>query len=378
MMLQESIRKLLVDNSSFNALQFNPEKGFYIYGAGELGRLAIEFCEDCNLRVVGLLDQNRAGVLNSRLGNTYKIQKPTTVAASNKKTPVGVAIITQPYEPIRDHLNRSGWVDVFPFCMLTSGTFKGHPLRNGWILGKVTKEEVNRVEWLCGKWADSHSHKHYEAFIAWHRNNHELDVAPYIIKTDDRYVIPEMLKALSIRKKVFVDVGSHHAEAMTKFKKNGMIFEKYYLFEPDATSNTFLRSNYSTFLPKGSTITIANDVLGKNKKRAPFEEGLGYCSQLWSESDKLRNVVTLDSFKLKPDFLKVHTEGTENEVLQGAKKTVLRSRPCIAYSVYHRRDGFCNDIIKPMEMFPDYNWFFRLHSYQGCGAFVYAIPREAY
>jgi len=377
MMLQEGIKRLLADNSFFNPVQFNPQEGCYIYGAGDLGRLAIEYCEACNLPIIGLLDQNRCGVLNSKQGKAYKIEKPTAVAASNKKIPVGVAIITQPYEPIRDHLYQCGWAHVFPFCSLASGYLNGHPLRSGWVLGEVTKEEVKSVEWLCGNWSDDHSHKHYEAFIAWHRSNRELDVNPYTIKTDGRYVIPEVLNALSFRRKAFVDVGSHHAEAMIKFQKSGVIFNSYHLFEPDGTSNAFLNANYPEFLPRGSTITIANDVLGKNKTRAPFQEGLGYCSQLWGESDKQRDVVTLDSFRLSPDFLKVHTEGSENAVLQGAKETVLRSRPCIAYSVYHRRDGFCNDIIKPMEIFPDYNWFFRLHSYQGCGAFVYAIPNKA-
>ena len=376
-MLQEGIWKRLSDNSFFTPLQSKPEDGFYIYGAGELGRLAIEYCEACNLPIIGVLDQFRSGMLHSKNGKAYRIESPTNVPVKNKKIPVAVAIVTQPFEPIRGQLYHSGWSHVFPFITLASGCLKGHPLKNGWVLGEVTKEEVNNVEWLCGKWADEHSHKHYEAFIAWHRNNYELDVAPYTIRTDGRYVIPEMLKALSFPNRAFVDVGSHHAEAMIKFQKSGVIFNSYYLFEPDGASNAFLHANYLEFLPRGSTITIANDVLGENKKRAPFKEGLGYCSQLWGESDKQRDVVTLDSFRLSPDFLKIHTEGTESAILQGAKETVLRSRPCIVFSVYHQRDGFCNDIIKPMELFPDYNWFFRLHSYQGCGAFVYAIPNKA-
>ena len=48
----------------------------------------------------------------------------------------------------------------------------------------------------------------------------------------------------------------------------------------------------------------------------------------------------------------------------------------IAYSVYHRREGFYEDIAEIMKLFEGYNWFFRLHSFHGTGAFVYAIPTE--
>ena len=88
------------------------------------------------------------------------------------------------------------------------------------------------------------------------------------------------------------------------------------------------------------------------------------------------NVITLDSLELNPSYLKIHTEGTEASILKGGISTIKKHKPLIAYSVYHRREGFYEDIAEIMRLFAGYNWFFRLHSFHGTGAFVYAIPTE--
>jgi hypothetical protein len=76
-----------------------------------------------------------------------------------------------------------------------------------------------------------------------------------------------------------------------------------------------------------------------------------------------------------PDLIKIHTEGSELDILKGAAKTIKRYNPLLAYSVYHNRDGLCRAIIEPMKSFDNYLWYFRLHCYQGTGAFVYGVPK---
>ena len=82
----------------------------------------------------------------------------------------------------------------------------------------------------------------------------------------------------------------------------------------------------------------------------------------------------MDSLQIKPDLIKIHTEGTELDVLMGAKKTIINYKPFLVCSVYHRREGFYSDITTPIKNFKNYNWFFRLHGFQGTGAFIYGIP----
>jgi hypothetical protein len=80
---------------------------------------------------------------------------------------------------------------------------------------------------------------------------------------------------------------------------------------------------------------------------------------------------------LDANLLKVHTEGSELEILKGAENTIRSRKPLFMYSVYHRREGFCGDIAEAMLLFPGYKWYFRQHGFQGSGAFVYAIPVDA-
>ena len=353
---------------------FDPETGVFIYGAGELGALAMDYCESCSIPIHGILDRNKTGVMKGRIGE-YAIKHPDLIEAhENKDVTVAVAIATAPFGSIREEINKSGWKHVIPFYNLTAKQRKGHPLRNGWILGDVTEQEIRTVEWISQKWADDISLHHYEAFIAWHRDNTEVDLGDNPIDAEQRYVIPQLLEVLRARNQQFVDIGSHRGESVQRLGAAGIQFKEYILIEPDDRSREFLESNKHEILPENVWVSIRDDLLGDFNRLAPFQEGLGYCSQIWDESTARRLVTMLDDLELQPSLLKIHTEGTEVDVLRGAQKTITEHRPCIAFSVYHTRNGFFADIAGAMRLFSGYRWFFRLHSYQGTGAFVYAIP----
>lgn len=371
----EKISPWLVSSGSDCARVLDQNDGIYIYGAGDLGALALEYCEACDIRVMGFLDRSRKEPILSRKGLKYRVYRPDDAQNFlDKTTPVAVAIATSPYAPIAQQLQALNWKSVTPFYNLTSAARIGHPLRNGWCLGEVNDQEKEVVHFVCEHWSDDISWLHYEAFLAWHHNNTEieLDLAP--INRSERYAIPELKKALQNRLKVFVDVGSHKGESIARMTNIGLIFEKYELFEPDAKSRGVLKSEKEQLIPSHSAFVIHSDVLSEEISYSNFQEGLGYCSQLWDNAVESRNTNTLDSLKLNPDFLKIHTEGSEIRVIKGALGTIKSSRPVIVYSVYHRREGFFSDISEAMSLIPDYKWFFRLHSFQGTGAFVYALP----
>lgn len=353
----------------------NLDQGVFIYGAGDLGRLAIDYCEACQIRIAGVLDRSRAGSIRSKDGRIYTISTADSHKDSHyKNVPVAVAISTSPYTPIKDCLNDFGWGKVIPFYDLTAKVRQGHPLQNGWKLGAVNESEREMVRELINSWSDDVSRKHYLSFIAWHSNNSELIFDDCPIDPNERYLIPELIEALEGRRRQFVDVGSHRAESIRRLNSKKIFFEDYILFEPDEHSVSYLQPNKMDFIPERSTAQIIAKVLGDAERIANFKQGLGYCSQLSNTGSIKKDVVTLDSFGLKPDFIKVHIEGEESQVLRGAERTILTHRPCIAYSVYHRREGFFRDIYEPMCMIPEYKWYFRMHGYQGTGAFVYGIP----
>lgn len=153
-------------------------------------------------------------------------------------------------------------------------------------------------------------------------------------------------------------------------------FNDYIFFEPDSITRVALKNQLILTLPQGVTYKVYSDVLSEKKEVVFYQEGLGYCSQVWAVGSQERHAKKLDDYDLFPDLIKVHTEGSELSILTGAKETISRTKPALVYSVYHRRNGFFSDIFDAMEMFPNYSWYFRLHGYQGTGAFIYAIPQN--
>lgn len=371
----EEISPWLVSSGSDCARDKDLNHGIYIYGAGDLGALALEYCEACGIQIKGFLDRTRTEPVVSRTGRKYQVYRSDcTDSVIDKNIPVAVAIATSPYAPIAEQLHALNWKSVVPFYNLTSVAQIGHPLKNGWRLGEVTDQEKKMVHFVCDHWDDERSWLHYQAFLAWHRDNTEIDLSLAPINPSERYLVPELRKALKNRQKVFVDVGSHHGESIDRMNSAELVFREYHLYEPDPASRSFVQRRKGELVPNNAVFVVHSDVLSERIGSSNFQSGLGYCSQLWNNGIESRQTNVLDAFNLNPDFLKVHTEGTEIKIIKGALETIKRSRPIIAYSVYHRREGFFSDIAEAMNLVSGYQWFFRLHSFQGTGAFVYAIP----
>ena len=81
------------------------KQGIYIYGAGELGALALEYCEACNIPVIGFVDSNRSGTIQSQSGKFYFVYRVDQNQSNFFKDKViTVAIATSPYTLIHNQL----------------------------------------------------------------------------------------------------------------------------------------------------------------------------------------------------------------------------------------------------------------------------------
>ncbi len=372
--IENRLIQRLLDGSSKNLGSIDLANGVYIYGAGELGMLAVEYCEACGIQILGILDQNKTGVIKG-IYSEYRIYQPDEIPAEVRfQFPLAVAVATVAFAPISKMLKSCGWEKVSPFYDLTVEKRTGHPLGNGWVVGSISEEELEKVRWVCGSWDDDCSLLHYEAFLAWHVDGTELPLPEEGIDPNQRYAIVPVLAGLSNRHQQMVDVGSHRGESIKRLLDANVVFSEYVLVEPDLESRRQLKSNIKNYLPVDKRVTFLDYILGASNALMPFKEGLGYCSQLWSESILVRPVVTLDSLECRPDFLKIHTEGSEMDILLGGIDTISKNRPVLAFSIYHNRDGLCKVPFESMQLFDGYKWYFRLHSYQGTGAFIYGVP----
>lgn len=349
--------------------------GIFLYGAGELGALALEYCAACNIEVIGVIDKFKTGDLTIGTKVIRLLPSDELTAKKFKSIPIFVAIANIPVQPIINLLKSQGWECVLPFYSLTSISRTGHPLLNGWLIQTISAEELEDVKNICEAWSDAASLDHYESFIDWHLNFSETLPQTEPVLPAHRYLIDPVRSRIGSRRGQLVDVGSHFGQIPRRFIHSGFDFQDYVLVEPDARNRERLELEVRDLRASSATVTILSDLLAAKSGSTNFVEGLGYCSQVWSKSNLSRTTKTLDELNLKPDVLKIHTEGTELDVLLGSSLTISKFHPIIMFTVYHNRQGLSRSIDKPMRMFPNYSWYFRLHSFQGTGAVVYGLPK---
>ena len=119
---------------------------------------------------------------------------------------------------------------------------------------------------------------------------------------------------------LFLDVGAHIGTWAVRATRS---FRHVVAFEPNPRSNRILRTTIE--MNRLTNISVIAAMLS-NKNNGVIFAGDG--RRLVTTTGSTIPVKTLDSFRLKPSWIKIDTEGDEYPVLQGATET-LESRPGI-------------------------------------------------
>lgn len=353
-------------------------KWLAVFGAGDLGRLALEFCSSCGIDVDVVIETKpRAGIIEFGRRRIPVFPASEFPEANRQETVVLVAVSTSPFTPIHRLLKSYGYWEVIPFMDIANRSDCSHPLANGWRVGEVGFEELQDVKRVCGLWHDKASIEHFEAFVRWHVDSTELLPRRAPIDPNSRYVISQMRKFTSRRHFQFVDVGACRGETLERLSKASVFFDEYLLIEPDEDNRKQLTEKCRTMRIDPSCVQVSDALLARDSREVTFAKGLGYCSQIWPGGADVRSTLPLDDLGATPDVIKIHTEGGEAEIVAGSRKTISSYRPALMIAVYHDRSGISRAILDIANECADYYWLFRLHAFQGTGAFVYGFPKNA-
>lgn len=157
---------------------------------------------------------------------------------------------------------------------------------------------------------------------------------------------------------ILVDGGSCDGNTALRFHRYGC---KVYSFEMD-------KENFklASALAKKNNFTVENLGLGSYNHKAQYTRiqnniGGSHLSKVGADSAE---IVTLDSYvaekKLpRVDFIKLDVEGAELDVLRGAAASIIRWKPRLAISAYHKLDDLwtLTNFIKSIR--PDYKFAVR-------------------
>lgn len=179
--------------------------------------------------------------------------------------------------------------------------------------------------------------------------------------------------------KCAVDAGAYNGDTvkeMTSYFKN---VHNIYAFEPDP-KNCKKLAKLSEQVK--CTLKIFECALWKYDDEATFSSSTNRNSSLlnasYQHNDVKVKLVSLDNvITKKADYIKYDVEGVETQALEGSINTILRDRPSLLISVYHKSEDIFSILNSLSGVLKDYSFYLRRKAcYPAWELNLYAIPNE--
>ena len=356
-------------------------KPLAIYGAGKLGKMAIEFLQQIGVRPSIVIDANPIASSDDPFWQDIEIVTPDAVSMLVRSSHMlAVSIASLPFEELAKPLTAQGWIDIVPFYDVTEAYTDVYPLSNGWVLHQMDEDDIKSTQEVLTEWADDLSRAHHIQFLAWHRFREDWTFQDAPVELDNRYFTPEVMRTLRFQES-FLDVGAHRGEISDRFRfKMDNNFKNIWMIEPDPNNFAYIKNSVYNYWNENDGVHLLDFAVADCIGNRTFYSGLGYASQLSLLGKEKIEVTTIDQLNLQPSFIKIHLEGWELEALKGATETIRKFKPILAVTIYHNQLGMWQIpiwlIMQTRSMAVQYKFYLRMHSWCGTGVVIYAIPDE--
>lgn len=173
----------------------------------------------------------------------------------------------------------------------------------------------------------------------------------------------------------FIDCGAFDGDTLKLFSKKISTWDNYFAFEPSIKPYDTL-CNYIAANKLENVHTYKIGVWNK-KTTLSFVEGNDISRIVEGEYDggiKIK-VDALDNIceNVPVTYIKMDLEGSELDALEGAKNTILKNKPKLAISIYHK----CSHLVDIYKFLSglnlEYKFNFRIHTKVGSDAVLYAV-----
>jgi FkbM family methyltransferase len=241
----------------------------------------------------------------------------------------------------------------------------------GWYLNEEKLDSYSEtLNEMFNEYIDGESKESFIAYLKSRYLNDWTYIQPYVCQ---KMYFPDFIEINN--KESFVDCGAFDGDTLKLFVNKTAEWNNYIAFEP---------SN----LPFGN---LNQYILSQNfKKIRTFKVGVWNKKTTLSfieENDISRiiegvisnaskiEVDTIDNLckEVPVSFIKMDLEGSELVALQGAYNIILKNKPKLAISIYHKPSDLVNIYLFIKNMNLGYKFYFRIHTKVGSDAVLYAI-----
>lgn len=384
-LLEETLNKVLNDRENlyiYRRENINKFKGIVLYGAGNLGEMAIKVLEKCHLPLKYFIDKNEGkwGTLFSGI----RILSPESIKKEEKNKFLFVDCITKcPFDEIKQFLLSKGCKHVIHFYDMTylMGAFA--EMTNGWRYEMLEDKDVNSIRKVYSIWADDISRKYYLMVLYWRIKHKEIFFDDIKIEMDNKF-FPQFIQEVLTDAEVFVDCGAYTGNTINKFLTiTNNKFAKIIAYEPDQENMKCLEKYWNQLSAniKNGIVLRYCGVGEKTGKRVFLSREISskFLDGAVDDGMKKQNLVALDDELLPTiSFLKMHIEGMELPALKGAINKILTDRPILAITLYHTEDGCYRIPLYLMNQLESYRFYHRVHMYCAQSSVLYCIPFERF
>lgn len=330
----------------------------YIFGAGGNSCGVLELLAGSN--ICGYIDNNSAlwGTSRSGLeifpleGIAEKMRGENAIVIASPAKPEGVASIREQCRAL--NMECLDWLDVW--------------------LCSVNREDVDAVldnnSLMRGVniWEDGESRTIYRSLVRFRVTGDQADL-PAAFGQPQYFVDLIPSKGMAC----FVDAGAFNGDTLNEFLVRFRDeFTQYHAFEPMAENWPRLED----LAKNDSRIHIHRAGLSDCSDTARMVEA-GTSSRIDPNGEREITLVRLDDVPAVRcvTLVKMDIEGEEMAALKGAEKTLLRDRPYLAISVYHRPEDIYAIPLWIQALGLGYRLFLRHHSRSTAESVCYAIPQ---
>ncbi len=220
---------------------------------------------------------------------------------------------------------------------------------------------LNNIEKTYGVLADEESQNCYVNYINYKLSGDIKYLANCESDADDEFTLLD-----NIKPGCFIDLGAYYGDTVKRFTERFPGLDHVIAVEPEKHSFAKLTSYAKTLTDRGISIRCINALAGSKPGTETVSAARGRGTRALANSNvELKNtrkidVVTVDS--LSPDnvsFIKFDVEGSESEAIEGARETILKSRPAMKIACYHRSEDVFAIVRKVLEIRSDYKVYMR-------------------
>jgi FkbM family methyltransferase len=229
---------------------------------------------------------------------------------------------------------------------------------------------ANTINAMYNVFDDNTSRESFAAYLKSRYFGSWIHIQPYIC---GKMYFPDFIELSG--HETFIDCGAFDGDTLKLFSNKTSTWDNYFAFEPsikpyDALCK-YIADNklenvhtYKTGL--WNKKTILSFVEGNDISRIVEGE---YGGGIKIKVDALDNICEI----LPVTYIKMDLEGSELDALEGAKNTILKNKPKLAISIYHKRSHLI-DIYKFLSgLNLEYKFYFRIHTKVGSDAVLYAV-----